>query len=153
MIGQGRGLSLNEINMTELSQQLLSQLPGKVTGSNISITLVMGDVTVTDSSRKMIGNFSNNSGVVNQGDHNEITQGGKGNTTNSDFEKLIATLLDEIKNSKEIDDKEDAINDTVNIEKAVKEGKLDRAKKLFSVLSDSVKTLASAASIATFLGL
>ncbi|MFJ2044537.1 hypothetical protein ACIOBL_13070 [Paenibacillus taichungensis] len=139
--------------MTELSQQLLSQLPSKLKGSNISINIVMGDFTMTDSSRNMVGNFSNNTGVVNQGDHNEINQGGKGNSTNGDFEKLIQALLEEIKISKEINDKEDAISDTVNIEKAVNEGKLDRAKRLYGALSDSVRTLASAATLAKFLGL
>ncbi|ETT33286.1 hypothetical protein [Paenibacillus sp. FSL R5-808] len=112
---------------------------------------------MTNGSNNMVGNFSNNSGVFNQGADSEIVQGGKGNTTNeyADFEKIVAELIEEIRASKGVspEDKEDAINDTINIEKAVKEGKLDRAKKLFTVLSNTVRTLGSAASLAAYLGI
>ncbi|OWA36788.1 hypothetical protein B9G55_01530 [Saccharibacillus sp. O16] len=87
-----------------------------------------------------------------QGDHN--TQSVQGKVIDESLEKVLNSLITEIKGSiADPDDQQDCIDEVNKIKKAVSEGNKERAAKIYARLSEGVKVLASAGSLAKILGI
>ncbi|GAV21628.1 hypothetical protein [Carboxydothermus pertinax] len=105
-----------------------------------------GVLNIMDKNQVISGNTIQN-GIFNTGDHNN-----QNISNTSEIDAMISELLSEINSKLSGQEKQDAINDVKMMREALQNGNMDRAKRIYGLLSDFVKTFASAMTIAQHFG-
>ncbi|QYY44801.1 hypothetical protein ACKE5C_19020 (plasmid) [Aneurinibacillus thermoaerophilus] len=113
---------------------------------------IQGEIEMTDNRRNMSGNNfggANFSGNVNfQGDDVRQTQ----TVHKSPIDDAFLAFIEEIKKMPDSQEKKDALSDVEAMQEAVKNGNLDRAKRIYGLLSNAVRDTAAGMTIAKLLG-
>lgn len=129
-----------------LTELLRPELQTALNNGQIVKIYVNGDVIVGDKQIISGNNIAN--GILNVGNDNNnyFSQ------TQSEIDKLFDNLVAEI-NSKLIgQEKQDALNDVQAMKEAIKNGNFERAKRIFGLLSEAIRTTKDAIMIATHFG-
>lgn len=142
-----------------ISQQVVEALNrlGCISPSvTVQLTQIIGskgDISMTNGNHNMIGNnfakakFGDN--TIIQGSNNSQTKGSATDETDV-FQQLLREIESKITDEEE---KKDALNDAGALEEAVKKSNLERAKGVFKLLNESVRTSAAGLTIAKMIGL
>jgi hypothetical protein len=103
---------------------------------------------MNDKNQQFISGNQVYNGILNVGDNNN----NKISPVAPESERLFAALVAEIEAKLSGLEKQNALDDVKAIQEAVKNGNFDRAKKLYGVLSDLIRTSAAGLAIGSHFG-
>lgn len=135
-------MSLADVGNNRISFTVFNIQPG-------GVVHVSGD----NHSKTISGNFGDINAPINQGDGVVVQKSIVEQTKiTNETDKLVNELKQFISSLPESKEKRDAEHDANQMEQAIKENDTGRAKKMWAVLADAVRTSAAGIAIGTYFG-